>query len=87
MAKRATQIQVIGCRESTRGRLRSYAQMMRRNGIPEPRERVMRCEDCPSYRPEWEYRMCAYTTCRYKKEINVFRRKYPRSEYRCAGDR
>ena len=33
------------------------------------------CEDCECYQPNWKYRTCLYSKCKYNKPINPFRRK------------
>lgn len=31
------------------------------------------CKGCPYHRPEWKYRFCAYTKCKYISDLLTFR--------------
>ena len=31
------------------------------------------CRECPYFHPDWEYRFCYFSKCKYGKDINVFK--------------
>lgn len=34
-----------------------------------------RCEECKYFRPNWKYRICRFSKCKYGKPVNPFRKK------------
>lgn len=56
---------------------RHYSHLLRYwEEIPLGDETVPRCcENCRYYRPEWKYRICKFSRCKYGKDINPFRFK------------
>lgn len=44
--------------------------------VPNQESHIPRnCESCECYQPNWKYRTCLYSRCKYNKPINVFRDK------------
>lgn len=68
-------------------RLIEYDRLMRQ--MPEEGRKAIpqNCEECPYYHPDWKYRMCLYTKCRYGKVSNVFLSTENVIDYRESGSK
>ena len=53
--------------------LREYDRMMREKPGAERDCKPDSCKQCAYYHPDWEHRTCLYASCKYGKNIDVFK--------------